>query len=217
MPSIVRPEFGPTLPELLAPRWRRLNRFWRAAIVVACAAIVLVAAYALVGGGSGMRTLKVATPIPITIPYDGAALQQRVAVGNELFRLSTPPSAADPATLSASPITIAPYRGSIEGTLPIVASRLTEQMRRVDPGLIVRGYLPVLVKQRPGYEILFQFKRAGRTRYGRRVIVFADQPGVREGLDILMTSARSLRIPTSEQLGRQPPLRDPYQALVQGG
>src|SRR5688572_15179585 len=53
MSSSLRPEFGPSLGDLLAPRWRSLRRGTRRALIAAAVAVVAVAALgvrAAVGG-----------------------------------------------------------------------------------------------------------------------------------------------------------------------
>ena len=217
MSSIVRPEFGPTLPEILGPKWRALARVWKAAVVVAGCLLLALLAFLIFKPGNSLRSVQVAAPIAVNLTYDSQALTQRVTTGSQLVSLATPPSAAESATFAVSPITIAPYRGSIEGQLPLTAFTLTEQMKRADPSFGLRAEGPVLIHDRLGYQILYQFSRAGKTNYGRRLLLFPGTIGARSGYDMQMTESRSLRTPSSESVAKSGPLREPYRSIVNSG
>ena len=214
MSSNVRPEFGPTLPEILGPKWRPLARVWKALILVAVGLLVALVAVLLFKPGASLRTLQVSEPIALNLTYDSQALTQRVASGSEVVRLETPAGAANAATFAVSPITVAPYRGSIQGQLPLTAFTLTEQMAREDRSFRLRAEGPVRIHDSLGYQILYQFARDGKTSYGRRLLLFPGTPGARSGYDIQMTQARSSRTPSSEAVSDTAPLREPYRAVV---
>ena len=62
--SVVRPEFGPTLPELLVPRVRALPRAGQVVLAAVAAAVVVALGLALVlGGGEDRTTVVVREPI----------------------------------------------------------------------------------------------------------------------------------------------------------
>ncbi len=217
MTSKVRPEFGPTLPSIIGPKWRALGRPPRALISAALIAVALLSVYLLLGGGSSTRTVEVATPVAFSLRYDSSALVQRVGRPDELLRLESPAGAAPASTLTVAPLLLAPYRGSLQGVLPLTAEKLTAQMSSADPSLIIRAEAPVLLEEQPGYQISYQFLRGGQTFYGRRVLLFAAQPGARSGVDVVMTAPRSRTTQTAASVGQRPPLREPYRSIVVGG
>ena len=65
------------------------------------------------------------------------------------------------------------------------------------------------VNSQPGYQIQFQTSSGGRTVYGRRTLLFADEPGAREGVDITMLAARSPSIPNVDAVGSNGPAEAP--------
>jgi hypothetical protein len=202
MPA-VRPEFGPTLPELLAPRVRALPRAAQAALAVLAAVVAAGAVYAVVH----MREIDerpqavVRSPIAYNLLY--ASPLERVAPrGRETLRLQTPAGAAAPQSFSVTPYKLPPYKGDATGILTLQSANMITQMRRTIPGFVWRGDGRVNYNRQPGYEILYQAKIDGRTTYGRRTILLpgGDTPP-REGVDIRMVAARSDSIPRVDAVG----------------
>jgi hypothetical protein len=194
--SVVRPGFGPTLPELLAPRVRALPRPVRLAVGVLAALAVLALAFAVLRGRDDGRTQAVVRePIAYNLVYP-PTLDKVAARGRETLRLQTPPGAADPQSFAVTPFRLPPYRGDSTGVLTGMSPNLIERMRRTLPGFVWRGDGRVNYNRQPGYEIVFQARIGGRTWYGRRTLLVpgGDAPP-REGVDILLMAARSAAIP----------------------
>ena len=210
----VRPEFRPTLPELLAPRMRGMGRARVAAIVAL--GLLATAALALLirGSGSTTDTVVVRDPVAFNLVYDTARLErtQPPPAGTAL-ELRTPASDPDAETFTVRPITLPAYAGDPAGEQPIVASALIEQMRRADPAFILRSEGRTRINRQPGYQIQFQTRVGGRTAYGRRALLFPDEPGVREGADITVLSVRSDTIPNVDAVGSNGPMKQPYRSF----
>jgi len=209
----VRPEFGPTLPELLAPRLRGIGRMRRAALVVA-GLLALAAAVLLVrGSGSTTDTVVVSGPVAFNLVYDSARLERSQPPPGVALELRTPASDADAETFTVRPITLPAYRGDPAGVQPVVASALIEQMRRADPEFILRSEGRTRINSQPGYQVQFQTRVDGRTAYGRRALLFPDEPGVRKGADITVRSVRSDAIPNVDAVGSNGPMKQPYRSF----
>jgi hypothetical protein len=196
--SIVRPEFGPTLPELLAPRFRALPRAVRIGLAVAVA-LMVVALVFVVGRraqGEPRTEVVVREPLAYNLVYAPAALERVRPRGRETLRLQTPAGRAAPQSFAVTPFTLPAYRGDATGVMTVMAGNLIRDMRARFPGFVWRGDGRVNYNRQPGYEILFQTKVGGRTTYGRRTLLVpgGDVPP-REGLDIMMLAARSDAIP----------------------
>ena len=119
MSSIVRPEFGESLPTMLGPKWRALGRLPRALIFAAAAVVVIVVAALLLGVGSPTRDVEVAAPVPFQLHYDSDLLQQRLAVGRESLRLESPAGVGAKRSFVVQPALLPAYKGSIQGVLPL--------------------------------------------------------------------------------------------------
>ena len=89
-------------------------------------------------------------------------------------------------------------------------------MRAADPQFILRSEGRARVNSQPGYQIQFQTKQGGRTAYGRRTLLFKDEPGEREGADITMIAVRSPAMPNVDEVGSNGPTKLPYRSFRLG-
>src|SRR3954462_13795653 len=123
---VVRPEFGPTLPELLGPRLRALPRVGQAAVALLALIVVAVAvyAYATRGSGASERTVVVRAPLAFNFIYRAPFAMEAPRTG-ELGRIG-----ARGQSFSVRPLRLAPYRGDSSGVLPVLATRLEMQMAK---------------------------------------------------------------------------------------
>jgi hypothetical protein len=200
--SVVRPEFGPTLPELVGPRIRALPRV--AQIALAAIAVLLVVGLALFVRRDTEDTRAhavVREPIAYNLVYP-PSLERVAPRAGETLRLQTPAGSAAPQSFAVKPFKLPPYRGDSTGILTLMSANLITQMGKQYPGFIWRGDGRVNYNRQPGYEILFQTKLNGHTTYGRRTLLVpgGDTPP-REGLDITMLAARSEAIPRVDAVG----------------
>jgi hypothetical protein len=200
--SVVRPEFGPTLPELLGPRVRALPRAGQLALAVLAALVVVALGLALLRREADDRTtVVVREPVAYNLVYP-PALQKVSPRGRETLRLETPAGAADPQSFAVTPFRLPPYRGDATAVLTGMSPNLITRMRSTIPGFVWRADGRVNYNRQPGYEVLFQAKIDGRTWYGRRTLLI---PGgkvpPREGLDIMIMAARSDAIPRVDAVG----------------
>jgi hypothetical protein len=194
--SVVRPEFGPTLPELLGPRIRALPRAGQIALAVAAGvAVAAILAIVLRDNRDTREHAVVRTPIAYNLVYP-PTLERVRPRGRETLRLQTPPGAEAPQSFAVRPLRLPPYRGDAGAVLTVMSANLIDRMRATIPGFIWRGDGRVNYNRQPGYEILFQAKLGGRTTYGRRTMLLpgGDTPP-REGVDIMILAARSPAIP----------------------
>ena len=110
--SVVRPEFGPTLPELLAPRIRALPRIAQVALAVLAAVVVVLAALFFLRReeNDGRLQAVVREPIAYNLVYP-RTLARVAPQGRETLRLQTPAGAKDPQSFAVTPYTLPPYKG----------------------------------------------------------------------------------------------------------
>lgn len=212
----VRAELRPTLPELLGPRIRRLGRVGR--VVVVTVALLVAALLVVLASGSGddAKVLLVRGPVTFNLTHDPGRLERATPPPGASLLLRTPASDPDPEHLVVRPITLPPYEGEPAGVQPIVASGLIEQMRRADPAFILRSEGRTRINRQPGYQIQFQTRVGGSTAYGRRTLLFADEPGVRAGADVTLLAVRSPSIPNVDAVGSNGPTKQPYRSFRLG-
>jgi hypothetical protein len=216
----VRPEFGPTLPELLAPRLRGVGRGVQLALTAGAvlAVVALVVAVSALRDSDGRTTLVVREPIAFNL-LRPPSLQRVAPAGGEVLRLQTPAGSRAPQRFTARPLRLAPYRGDVSAALMMLASRLIDDMRATVPGFVWRGDGKARVNEATGYQILYQARIGGRTTYGRRVLVVPDvenAPPPRAGMDLDLRSARSPAVPNIDSVGRNGALKLPLTSFRLG-
>jgi hypothetical protein len=200
--SVVRPEFGPTLPELLGPRVRALPRAAQVALaLLAALAVAALALLAIRGTKDDRAQAVVREPIAYNLVYPPALQRVRPHKG-ETLRLQTPPGTAAPQSFAVKSLRLPPYRGDSTGILTLMSANLIARMQRTVPGFVWRGDGRVNYNRQPGYEIVFQARIGGRTTYGRRTMLLpgGDTPP-HEGVDITMLAARSPAVPRADAVG----------------
>jgi hypothetical protein len=196
--SAVRPEFGPTLPELLAPRLRRLPRMARLALAALLLLLVLGLATVLLRGrsSSGLRGIVVREPIAVNFVYR-APFHKRAPGPGELAKVS----AANGQSFAVRELRVAPYKGDAAGMLPVLASQLETKMERELPGFQWRSDGRTNVNRNQGYEILFQYRPNGKLTYGRRILLLPTVTAT-QGVDLLLTSPRMNSVIRYDAIGR---------------
>lgn len=217
---LVKPQYGPSLPALLAPRVRALPRGAQRAVAVGAvlAAVAVLAALALivVRHDASTRSAVVRKPVAFNLIWTGA-LVRTTPRGAELLRLTSQPGAANLQRFAAAPLRLPPYRGEPSGLLPLYAETvMLPKIRREFPGAVVRGEGKARINDLPGYQINFQGTLGGRVVYGRRVALLPDQTGAREGADLELLATRSPAVPRADAVGANGALKTPYRSFRLG-
>jgi hypothetical protein len=209
--SVVREEFGPTLPELLGPRVRALPRAAQVALAAAALGVVLLAGWLVLRSEGGRASAVVREPVAFNLTYTDA--MHRVGPrGGESLRLET--VAGAPQSFAVRPLRIPAYRGDVSAELTIMSSGLIERMRATIPGFVLRSEGRINVNRQPGYQIVYQARLDGRTTYGKRVLlVVGPDPPPHEGADITMLAARSVAVPNADSVAGNGALKTPYRSF----
>jgi hypothetical protein len=197
--SAVRPEFGPTLPELLGPRLRALPPVVRFGLAALVGFVVVAIFYVLVLRGEGAdakRAVVVRSPIAFNFVYR-APFEQLAPRAGELARVGSATQ-----SFAVRELQLPPYRGDAAGFLPLYAAQQETQMARQFPGFVWRSDGRANINKQQGFEIVFQFRRpGGPLTYGRRVLLVPNVTA-RQGADILITAPRSPAIVRADDVGR---------------
>jgi hypothetical protein len=210
--SVVREEFGPTLPELLGERLHVPPRtIWRVLAGIGVVVALLLVWLAFLRGTPGQESVVVREPVAYNLIYTDA-LHKVAPRSGESVRLET--SAGPPQSFAVRPLRLGAYKGDVSAYLTVMSARLIDEMRAQYPGFLWRGDGRVNVNKQPGYQIVFQARVGGRTTYGKRVLLVAGpDPPPTSGLDITMLSARSTAIPRADAVAANGALKTPYRSL----
>jgi hypothetical protein len=185
----MKPEYGPTLGQLLAPRWRAASRLARAA--VAAAGIALVAVLLGVALTLMNVTYSHGGPVPFSFSYSGL---YRVAPDpGGYIKIRKRGSEGDlQYSFAVDPLTLAPYSGELSAALPMYAAGYIAVLRRRYDDFQLRGEGKTRVGSVTGYNVLYTALVEGRTMYGRDILLLPETAGAREGVIIAMLTAPGL-------------------------
>jgi hypothetical protein len=167
----LKPEYGPTLGQLLAPRLRGDPRVIRAGAV---AAGVLLVALIL----AAVLTLEDAT-----ISYQGKvpfSFHYRSRAGGPLED-----------SFAVEPLHLPPYSGNLSGELPLYASGHIYELTGRYRDFVLRGEGKTRVNTVPGYNIFYTATVRGQKVYGREILLLPERPGARDGVDLVMLTSPS--------------------------
>jgi len=198
--SVVRSEFGPTLPELLAPRLRVLPRVARLALAVLAVVVVALLGYRALFGGAGEQVVVVRGSTAFNFIHRAPLQRQAPHVG-ELARVGSASG-----SFAVRPLRLPPYRGDAAGTLPVVAAQQELALGRQRPGFQWRSDGRTSINKIPGYEIVYQYRRGAELIYGRRVML-VPTPTARDGVEIVIEAPRSTAIPNADSVGHNGALK----------
>jgi hypothetical protein len=182
----MKPEYGPTLGRLLAPRWNASTPLARRAVIAAGIGLLALAVGVVL-------TLENATfshggRVPFSFAYRNlyrvapdpggyVKVQRRSGSGRLLD------------SFAVEPLTLPPYSGELSGELPLYATGFARVLASRFPDFVPRGEGKTKVNGVPAYEILFTATIDGRTMFARDVLLLPERPRAREGVEIVMLTS----------------------------
>ncbi|HMH46427.1 MAG TPA: hypothetical protein VK538_01820 [Solirubrobacteraceae bacterium] len=182
----IKPEYGPTLGRLLAPRWRAASPLMRVFVLASIAALVALAigAFLTLENAHFSRSGK----LPFSFSYRGL---YRAAPGPgeyvKLERHASDGRLED--SFAVRPLLLPPYTGALTGELPLYAAGYIRTLRGRYERFVLRGEGKTRVNAVPAYQVLYTAVVKGRTMYGRDVLLLPQRPGAREGVEIVMLTS----------------------------
>jgi hypothetical protein len=209
--SVVREEFGPTLPELVGRQLGvRTRTVWLALAAIGAVAVVVVAWLAL-RPDPNQSTVVVREPVTYNLIFPDA-LQRVAPRSGETLRLQS--RSGPPQSFVVHPLRLQPYKGDVTAALTFMSARLIDEMRGQYQDFVWRGDGRVNINKQPGYQIIFQAHVDGHTTYGRRVLLVAEpDPPPREGVDLTILAARSPSVPNLDSVGATGALKTAYRSF----
>jgi hypothetical protein len=183
----MKAEYGPTLGQLLSPRWRRASRPARGAVIATCVALLALA----VGAALTLENAKYSHggSVPFGFSYRGL---NRVAPEAGGFVRVEARSADGKLKYSyaINPLRLPPYSGSLTGAMPIFATAYINALAVRSQDFVLRGEGKTRVNNNlTGYQLLYSAEVEGVKMYGRNVLLLPHREGAREGVEIVMLTA----------------------------
>lgn len=184
----VKPEYGPTLGRLLAPRWQAVPPPARWALRL----LVLVLLGALIAAGLTLENSHYSHggSVPFHFSY------------RDLYRVRPEPGGfvtvhnreADGElrfSYSAGSLSLPPYTGEPSAELPLYAASVIATLRARDPGFELRGEgkTKLNTSTPTGYDIFYTRLVEGREMWGRDILVLPEKAGARQGVHLVLLQA----------------------------
>jgi hypothetical protein len=172
---LLRPEFGPTLPELVS---RRFSVSRRAAAIAGIAALIVLAVGIKIAVDSGHEKYVVHGKPSYNVLYDPSQLHRAAPQGDQQMRLvgKRPHVQVE---LTARPAKLPPYSGDvIGGQLPLYTAQYANRLARQLPEFEMGTEGKARVNQAPGYQITYTSGPDANKTFWREVWVMpqADEP-----------------------------------------
>ena len=182
----MKPEYGPTLGQLLAPRWRAASPLTRAlAIASGVGLLVLILAVALTLENS---TFSHGGRVPFSFSYRG--LYRTVSDPGGYVKVQRRrPDGRLQDSLAVEPLLLPPYSGEQSVELALYAASYIRELTRRDANFVLRGEGKTTVNTVPAYNIFYTAVVEGRRMYGRDVLLLPERAGAREGVVISMVTS----------------------------
>jgi hypothetical protein len=185
----MKPEYGPTLGRLLAPRWNVASRLVRVAVVTAGVGLLAV----LLGAGLTLENAHYShgAPVPFSFAYRDL---YRVAPepGGYVRVQSDWPNGELKYSYAVDPLRLPPYSGELTAEIPLFATSYVRSLsgRYSDFALSGEGKSKIN-NTLTGYQVAYSAVLDGEQVYGRDILMVPAGSGVREGVVIRMLAAKS--------------------------
>src|ERR1700722_7758029 len=148
----LKPQYGPTLGTLLAPRWRAARRLWRALTVGASGAIFALVGYVALNLLDA--SYSHGAPVPFSFKYKG------------LYKITPDPGGYVKVTrgsgrrlqdsYAVAPLRLRAYKGNGRGDLPVAAAAYVQTLAHRFVGFRFEGEGKTRISSTlGGYEVLY--------------------------------------------------------------
>jgi hypothetical protein len=181
----LKPQYGPTLGQLLAPRWRSSPRWLRGALIGAVLALAaLVAAVVLT-----LLPASYSHPAPPSFSFTYRGLYRTKPPAGAYVSLQRRQSGTLTDSFTVWPLQLPPYQGSPGAELPLIASAYIAGLERRERDFVLLGEGRTKVNGVNGYSVFYTRRLAGELMDGRDVLLVGESPGARRGVRITMLTA----------------------------
>ena len=208
----VAQEFRPTLREELGG-WRPATR--RAVFVLLALGILAVAVWLVVPRHNGVHYVHRSDPV-FNLRYAAAFKKLEPRRGELLQIRRKGPRGRVLDTFSVRRLRLPPYRGDVNGLLPVYAESVLAQLRNAYPGLKLLEEGKARVNLVAGYYLLFRVGKGRKRMFGREVLLPQPKPGARDGVRMALRTFKGSGVATARDLGAHGALKTPYRSFRYG-
>jgi hypothetical protein len=184
----IKPQYGPTLGRILSPTWRAATPLLRRAVIASAIALLALIAVAVL-------TLENASfsrggRVPFSFSYRGLYRAPADPGGYvKVERHSNDGRLED--SFAVGPLRLPSYDGGLSSELPLYAAGYLAVIGRRYPHFVLRGEGKTKINTVPAYDIFYTTVLNGQLMFGRDVLLLPPRPGAREGVDIVILTAKT--------------------------
>ena len=205
---MIKAEYGPTLPQLLADRGPAVR------IAAAALGLALVAGAIAVALTARPDETEVLVREPVTFNFVYGPQFERVRRPDALVALRHAENGLFLDAYAVRDLRLPPYRGAAGGMLPIFA----ERYKRTLPGryrdLELLGEGRTRINNAIGYQVTFRARTGARRLYGRHLLLVEEEPeGRRRGVVVELESTPKAGTPNAEGIGNYGALKTPLRSF----
>lgn len=191
MPSVpVKPEYGPTLGSLLAPRWRGLSKLSRRTIVLA--AVLLAAALAGIVLSLLDAGYSHGGPVSFSFKYRGL-YRTAPQAGGYVRIVRRSPTGGLEHSLEVKPLALSANDAEPQVSMALYAPVYARSLQAQDQHFVFRGEGRTKVGSAAAYEVLYTTYVEGLRMYGRDIMMLPERRGADRGVVVAMQSRAGLQ------------------------
>jgi hypothetical protein len=151
---------------------------------------------------------------PFSFSYRG--LYRTAPAPGEYVQVRSPARGPLRNSFAVGPLRLPAYTTSLSAELPLYASSYINGLRHRYAGFVLRGEGKTRVDTVPAYTVAYTARIAGRTVYGRDVLLLPERPGARAGVHIVMLSSPSSQVTSPLLVGAAGVLERPLETFAFG-
>lgn len=200
--TVVQPQYGPTLLQLLSKRPRR-DRIAAGALLV-----LLILATIVIGLRSRPNETVVLLREPTTFNFAYGPEYQRVEQPGTLVALRRTRGDLFLESYVIKDLRLPPYQGAVGGMLPLYSFDYMRRLRDRFSGARFINEGRTRINNGVGYQMTFQARREGRPLFIRHFLLVPENPdGQRRGVIIELESTYAAKTPGASLTGDRGPLK----------
>lgn len=208
----LKPEYGPTLGELLAPRWHAASRLVHAIVVAAGVGLLALA----VGAALTLENAHYSHGGPAPFSFSYRSLYRTAPAPGEYVQVRSAAHGPLRNSFAVGPLRLPPYTTSLSAELPLYAASYIDGLRHRYAGFVLRGEGKTRVNTVPAYTVAYTAQIAGRTVFGRDILLLPERPRARAGVRIVMLSSPSRQVTSPLLVGTAGVLERPLETFAFG-
>lgn len=205
---MIKAGYGPTLPQLLAPRSLAVR------LAAGALAIALLLAAVVIAVSSRPDETPVLVREPVTFNFVYGPQWKRVDRPGALVALRHEYKGLFLDSYTVRELLLPPYRGAVGGMLPVYADGYLRTLPKRYPGFEFVGEGRARINNAIGYEVTFRASSGARRLYERHYLLVAEEPdGLRHGVVLELESTAAAGTPNVNEIGNHGALKAPLRSF----